>query len=236
LRDRLRHAPELLDAESHDTHVLEQSLAHVAQVNAFLGGASAIRAAITPHLSRDRVTRILDVGTASADLPREIAAIARARGASVDIIATDIHPQMRDIATQRCAQYPEITIGAADALALPFADNEFDIVLLSMTLHHFEDDDPVTAVREAARVGGIVIISELERAWLNYAGARMLGSTWWRGNPLTRHDGPRSVLRAFTRDELADIARAAGLTDIDVQRRWFFRLLLTGRAARSAHA
>jgi hypothetical protein len=45
---------------------------------------------------------------------------------------------------------------------------------------------------------------------------------------LTRHDGPLSVLRAFTADELRDIALRAGLVHVRVQRRWFFRLLLTG--------
>ena len=64
---------------------------------------------------------------------------------------------------------------------------------------------------------------------MNYIGARLLSWTWWRANPLTRHDGPLSVLRAFTAPELLAIARSAGLHGVRVERRWFFRLLLTAQ-------
>jgi 2-polyprenyl-3-methyl-5-hydroxy-6-metoxy-1,4-benzoquinol methylase len=230
MRHRLPHAPELLDEESHDPKVLAQSLSHVAQVNRFLGGYRAGIAAVRPLFSAGRTVRILDVGTATADIPRAIVDAARSAGATVEVIATDLHPQMRDLAVQRSRDYPEIRIEAADAFALPYDEHSFDIALMSMTLHHFEDDAPVAAVRECARVARVVVVNDLERGWMNYAGARLLAATWWRGNILTRHDGPLSVLRAFTATELRDIAIRAGLRNVRVQRRWFFRLLMTGES------
>lgn len=230
MRPRLEHAPELLDEETHDPLVLEHSLRHVSQVNRFLGGYSTALAGLRPLLRPGSTAQILDIGTATGDIPRFIAAAARASGARVTIVATDLHPQMRALAQTLCSAWPEITIEPADAFALPYEDQSFDAVLLSLTLHHFEDDGPVAAVREAGRVGKLVVVNELERGWMNYAGARLLGATWWRGNVLTRHDGPLSVLRAFTPSELRAIARDAGLTDVHVERRWFGRLLMTGRS------
>ena len=243
IRERVAHAPELLDEELHDPAMLARSLEHVAQVNRYLGGERAVIAALRSVL-RDRglasdggdggtarMLRVLDIGSASADIPRALVRYCRAAGIPVYVTATDLHPQMRAIAQQRCADFPEIEVRAADALGLPFDAQTYDIAILAMTLHHFEGDAPVRALREASRVARHVVVSELERAWASYAGARALALTWWRRNPLTRHDGPLSVLRAFTAGELTHIARAAGLRDVRVERRFFHRLLLTARSA-----
>ena len=109
------------------------------------------------------------------------------------------------------------------------------IALLSLTLHHFDGTDQVQVLREAARVAGrAVIVNELERCRTNLYGARLLAATRWRGNRLTRHDGPLSVLRAFTRTELAALAAAAGLRVARLERRFFYRLVLVIDARKQA--
>jgi len=134
---------------------------------------------------------------------------------------------MYTIAAERTAASPRILVAAADALALPFGDDAVDVVLLSLTLHHFELEGQVTALREAGRVAArAVIVNELERGWPNYLGARGLALTRWRSNRLTRHDGPLSVLRAFRLDELVRLAEAAELRIESLQRSFFQRLVL----------
>ncbi|CAN5889648.1 hypothetical protein BH23GEM9_BH23GEM9_01420 [soil metagenome] len=231
LRQRLDHAPELLDEPAHDRRELEQSLDQVAEVNRLLGGRRAVWIALRPLLAADRVTTILDIGTGSADIPLDIDRRAAAAGHAVSITAADLHPQMRQIALARSAHRDSITVAAADALALPYTGSSFDIVLLSLTLHHFEQEEQVQALREATRVARrAVIVNELERCRANYYGARFLAATRWRGNRLTRHDGPLSVLRAFTRSELRDLARAAGMRIERLERRFFYRLVLVADA------
>ena len=226
---RTHGAEELLDSPTHDPQLLGESLAHVAAVNRWLGGRRALLRTLAPRL-RDGL-RILDVGTGSGDLPRAIARCARRRRARVHITATDVHPQMRERAEAECRGFPEITIASADALALPFEPDRFDVVLLSMVLHHLDDDAAAAALREAARVAPLVVVNELHRTRVNHAGARVLASTVWAGNPITRHDGPLSVLRAYQPAELRALARAAGLRVLELRRRWFQRLVLVaGRA------
>lgn len=232
---RREHADELLDAPSHDMAELEQSLGHVASVNRWLGGVAAITRYVKPLCARQSEVRLLDVATGSADIPLRIAQWARRRHHRVRIVASDIHPQMLELARRRCRDYPEITVEPANALELPYETESFDASLLSLALHHFEGGQQTRVLREMARVSKrLVLVNDLERTRLNYVGARLLALTYWHGNRLTRHDGPLSVLRSFTRAELQAIGRNAGLGD-RVERHFFQRIVLIGDA-RNARA
>ena len=222
---RIENAEEILDRPFDDPHELEDSLDHVAQVNRWLGGARALRAHLPELLPRAGMIEVLDVATGSADLPRALADWARVERRALRVTATDLHPQILDIARARCASYPEITVEAADALRLPYADNSFDVALLSMALHHFEGDSQVGVLREMRRVTRHgIYVGELARTRINYAGARVMAATLWRGNRVTRHDGPISVRRAFTSGELESLLRSAGFTHVRVYRHFFQRL------------
>jgi len=222
---RIAQAEELLDQPGHEPGELARSLEHVAQVNRFLGGNRSVLRAVRRAIP-DGGT-VLDVGTGSADLPRALVRWSRRAGVPMRVAATDVHPQTLAIARAACASYKEITVEPADALALPYANGQFDVALLCLTLHHFSDAEQRTVLGELARVARkAIIVSELERGWMNYLGARLLAATWWRRNAITRHDGPLSVLRAFTATELARIASNAGFHAFTVRRHFFFRLIL----------
>lgn len=224
---RKENAVELLDAPEHEEPVLEQSLGQVAAVNRWLGGRRSLLAHIDELLPPTGSASLLDAGTGSGDLPRAIVEHARRAGRTVSVRATDAHPQMVGIARRACAGWPEITVERADVLRLPYADGEFDGATLAMTLHHMEGDEPVRCIRELARVSRrAVLVSDLERSLVNWIGALALGATIWRGNRLTRHDGPLSVRRSFTARELLALAKDAGFPAARVHRHFPYRLIL----------
>lgn len=231
---RLEGAMERLDAPRHDPDELTRSLHQVADVNRFLGGTRALLRRLRPWLGDGTdapALRVLDVGTGSADLPRAIVRRGdRPRCRAVRVTATDAHPQIAAVARRECMGVDQIHVAVADALKLPFADDSHDLVLLSMVLHHLEGDAPVAALQEAARVARLaVVVGELQRSRPALLGARLLAATVWRGNRLTRHDGPLSVRRAFTAAELRALGAAAGLSGVRVTRHPLFRLVLSGR-------
>ena len=222
---RAEHAEELLDQPFDDPGELEESLEHVAQVNRWLGGARALRAHLPELVPPAGLIEVLDVATGSADLPRAVADWARAERRALHITATDLHPQILEIARARCVSYPEIRVESADALRLPYADGAFDIALLSMALHHFEGETQTGVLREMRRVTRRgIYVGDLARTRINYAGARLMAATLWRRNRVTRHDGPVSVRRAFTSDELEVLLRQAGFAHVRVYRHFFQRL------------
>lgn len=206
---------ELMDRPDADPVELARSLADLRSVNRWLGG----RRVVLRHLSRllppepGREYSLLDVATGSADIPLAVLAWARRTGRRVRITATDVHPATLEEARRRARPHPEIAVEAADALRLPYPDGAFDVSLLCTALHHFDEEGDAAAVlRELARVSRRgVVVSDLRRTRLAFLGARLLAATVWRSHPITRHDGPLSVRRAFTVAELRGLAERAGL-------------------------
>ncbi len=220
-----------MDGPDVERTELETALRHLARINRWTGARRALLKHL-PTVVPPAGSRILDVGTGGADLPLAVAGWAESRGRRVSIVAVDRHQATLELARQRVAHRPEIRTLRADVLRLPFPAGAFDLALLSMTLHHLDGHALTHALGELARVaeGGRVMVGELERSVPNYLGARLLAATIWRGNGVTRHDGPISVRRAFTPGELLELARQAGLRAPQVHRHPFYRLILIASA------
>ena len=222
--------PEILDRPGNAPADLDRSLSLVADVNRRLGGLRALKRHLEPLLAGDHPVRILDVGTGNGGTLHELGAWASNAGRRWHMVGVDKSAQVIRLARR----WENLPVLRADGLALPFADRSFDAVLCTLTLHHFPEDRAVRLVREMARVSRhLLLVNDLERHAVNYAGAMVLAATAWRRCPITRHDGPLSVLRSFTRPELVRIGLRAGLDGVRVRRHFPFRLVL--EAKRSAH-
>lgn len=229
-RERSPGRVELLDAPRHDPDELRTALGAVARVNRWFGGLAALRSHLTALRDTGEDVSILDVGTGNAGSLLDLVRWGRAGGGTWGGVGLDLHPQVVTIARRNVRSLAVIRIVQGDALRLPFRDEAFDVVLSILTLHHLEHAAAVQAVTEMARVARRrVLVNDLHRHPVNYALARLLSWTLWRGDRLTRHDGPVSVLRAFTPDELARVGRDAGLTAPRVRRHLPYRLVLEGR-------
>jgi SAM-dependent methyltransferase len=227
-----------MDRPDVDPEELARSLADLRAVNRWLGGTRAVlRHLDSLFAGRPAAARrILDVATGSADVPLAIVRRARERGHAAEVVATDLHPATLELARAHTAGEPAVRVEAADALSLPYPDGAFDAAICCTALHHFDArDDVLRVLRELHRVSRLgIVVSDLRRSRPALLGTRLLAATVWRRHPVTRHDGPLSIRRAFTPAELLDLARAAGLPDPRVHPHLFFRLVLVSRRAPGA--
>ena len=161
---------------------------------------------LLPHLRS--TDRLLDLGagpgTITADLATRVAAIS----------ATEIGEQELDLARVTAAErgISNISFIVADAHALPFDDDTFDVAHAHQVLQHVSD--PVQALRELARVtkpGGIVAVRDADYS----------GFAWWPASPMLDRwlDRYRAAARANGGEpdagrRLLAWAHAAGLTDV----------------------
>lgn len=213
---------ERMDSPAHWKPELEGNFTEMAWTNRWFGGLGSMQRSLGPLVAAGG-GRVLDVGTGTGQTFRELGDWSARRAARLELVALD-----------RCADFlalagpndPVLLRCAGDALQLPFPSDTFDAVVSLQTLHHLSDGQAVAAIREMVRVSkGLVMISDLRRGVLPYLGAQFLAHTVWR-NPLTRHDGPASVRRAFTKDELARLGMDGGAKGCTVRRYGPFRLVL----------
>lgn len=164
---------------------------------------------------------VLDVGAGSGELLRELAKWTSGRktffvGAELNSEAT------------RSIKSSTLAAVQCDALRLPFADDSFDYVFCSLFLHHLGDADAASLLKEMSRVARKRLYAiDLNRHPTAYYLYKALGSVLLQR--FTLEDGALSILRSFSPDELVEIADAAGLADIKVERSKVNRLILSGR-------
>ena len=226
-------AAELLDAPGTiPAPTLAHNLRDIRRVNRFAGGTSVVLRHLPELLAdvpRGTPLTLLDIATGSGDIPRALVRWGRRRGYDLRVLATDISEDVLAVARHETAHEPAITIEACDARALPYPDGAFDIAVCSLALHHFPRAEAVKVLAEMGRVARRgIILNDLIRTWPGYVGAWLLGNVATR-NRLTRHDAPLSILRAFTPEELAEMAREAGLLSITVTPHLFWRMALVAR-------
>jgi demethylmenaquinone methyltransferase/2-methoxy-6-polyprenyl-1,4-benzoquinol methylase len=105
--------------------------------------------------------RALDVATGTGDLAFELAGRVAPGG---EVVATDFSERMLEIARAKAAARPTagVTFEAANALALPYGDDQFDAATVGFGARNFSDLD--AGLREMARVvrpGGRVVVLEI---------------------------------------------------------------------------
>jgi demethylmenaquinone methyltransferase/2-methoxy-6-polyprenyl-1,4-benzoquinol methylase len=167
--------------------------------------------------------RVLDVATGTGDLAFELS---RAVGADGTVIATDFSEKMLDVArskaSRRCAG-PGISFSQANALDLPFADNEFAAATVGFGVRNFAELQQ--GLNELARVvkpGGHVVVLEMtapQRPPLS-----TFFSLWFdriipvlgrvAGDPDAYSYLPNSVKRFPGPERLAEMLFTAGLREV----------------------
>ena len=217
---RLAGAAELLDGPLDDPDTLRGNLRDLAWINRRLGGTAASRRAIDRLLDRRSGPHsLLDVGTGAADIPLALLSWSPHPERPLRVTAIDARTEVLEAARavdDRLAPgaIDGLAIEVADGRTLPWDDRSFDVVHSSLLLHHLEPPDAIAFLVEAARVARHgVIVNDLVRARHHWLGARVLLGVTTR-NRYTRHDGPLSVRRAYTRVEMRALLAAAGLRPI----------------------
>jgi 2-polyprenyl-3-methyl-5-hydroxy-6-metoxy-1,4-benzoquinol methylase len=203
---------ELMDRPQSVSAELERDLENIRQLNRWFGSYALISMFLSRWIKPRAHLRIIDLATGSGDIPRLIAEHGRKTGAELQIDALDRQSATLEIAKKLSVRYPEITFAERNILEWS-AREPYDLVLCTMALHHFSEEDAVHLLQRCRDLSRkLVLVSDLRRGWLGRIGVHFLTATMFR-EPMTKHDARLSIARAFSFSEMNQLARQAGWTN-----------------------
>jgi ubiquinone/menaquinone biosynthesis C-methylase UbiE len=149
--------------------------------------------------------RVLDVGCGTGALTSELVARLGAKAVAA------VDPSQPFVAAMR-DRFPELAIAEAEAEALPFASESFDVALAQLVVHFM--GDPVRGISEMARVtrtGGTVAAC----VWDHFGGHGPLAAFWESARVMQPGAHDESALPGVREGDLDRLFRGAGLSVVE---------------------
>jgi 2-polyprenyl-3-methyl-5-hydroxy-6-metoxy-1,4-benzoquinol methylase len=201
--------PELMDRPQPVTAELVSDLRNLRQFNHYFGSYALIAHFLRRWIRPGAQLRVLDLATGSGDIPRLVIDHAREVGATITVEAIDQQSSTLEIAGGLSADYPEIDFKQGDVLFFG-EDGQYDIVLCSLALHHFDEAAAVRLLERCQHLSRkFVLVSDLRRGFLATVGVYLLTALIYRAC-MTRTDARLSAERAFSFREFGSLAERAG--------------------------
>lgn len=222
-----RPSRELLDDPSLSSEEMAGSLADIGELDRRWGGSRILSRWLLARraLATTPRARVLDIGAGSGEPTRRLRRGLAEGGSDAEVLALDL--QWRHLAAgARALRDRSLPAVAGDAFRLPLADQSVDWVVSLLFLHHFGPDELAPLLAEIGRVArrGFALL-DLRRHVLPLAFLSVAGPFLFRTRTSVL-DGRASIRQAYTREELAAIARRTWC-DAEVRRVFPYRLLVT---------
>lgn len=218
--------PEIMDNFALEGEALRDALDKIAKINQLLGGNKLTLQGVQSLLlqkSLDKEYVIVDIGCGNGDMLRTLAAYASKNNLNFKLIGIDANQFTINHAKSLSKNYPNISYQCEDIFDTKFKSLQYDIVVCTLTLHHFKDDEIInlmTVFNANAAIG--MVINDLHRSALSYRLFQGLCFVF-QLNKMSKEDGLVSILRGFKKVELENFSKKLGLKKYSIQWKWAFR-------------
>ncbi len=217
---------EIMDDFAMEGEILQDALDKIARINQLLGGnqltLQGVQNLIEKIPKMSEIT-IVDVGCGNGDMLRILANYGSENYFNFKLIGIDANNFTIDYARKLSVNYSNISYRCEDIFEEAFKKLKYDIVLCTLTLHHFKDNEIIqlmTVLNANSRVG--IVINDLQRSIISYRLFQALCFVF-RLNTMSREDGLVSILRGFKKEDLVRFSKKIKFTNYTIQWRWAFR-------------
>jgi 2-polyprenyl-3-methyl-5-hydroxy-6-metoxy-1,4-benzoquinol methylase len=218
--------PEIMDDFAMEGEILRDALDKIAKINQLLGGNLLTLRGVQDLMAtipKQTEISIIDVGCGNGDMLRTLADYGSKHQLNFKLIGIDANAFTINHARKLSSNYPNISYRCEDVFGNNFAKLKYDIVLCTLTLHHFKDDEIIALMsvfNENSRIG--IVINDLHRSAISYRLFQVLCFVF-RLNRMSREDGLVSILRGFKKEELVRFSNKLNLKNYKIQWKWAFR-------------
>ena len=204
--------------------VVGDALEQIARINRWLGGNHLTVQGvdrILEKMPKDQPVVITDVGCGNGDMLRTLSQHAKKNGFNFKLIGIDANDYTIERAKTLSVDFPDISYFCYDVLKENRIESS-DIVLCTLTIHHFKDEEimRLLALFKEARWG--VVINDLHRNIIAYRLFQLVCFVF-RLNRMPREDGLTSILRGFKKYELIEFAKKSKFRNYTIRWKWAFR-------------
>ena len=217
---------EIMDDFTMEGVLFRDTLDKLEIINRFLGGNSVTINGLKNLLknqSKNKTITIVDLGCGNGDILRDVAKFGRKNNYSFNLIGIDANLAAIEYAKELSKEYSELSFKTIDILSEDFKKQSYDVVLCTLFLHHFKNKELISFLKTTTNKATIgVVVNDLHRHKLAYYLFKFIG--FFIKNKMVRQDGLTSVLRAFKREDLENIAKEIKV-HFSIQWKWAFRYL-----------
>lgn len=217
---------EIMDDFQLEGNVLREALDKIAHINQLLGGNKLTLKGVAKLLKKVPDTNpitIADVGCGNGDMLRKLADFGFQNNLKLQLIGVDANKFTVNYAADLSKEYSNIVYRCEDIFNESFSEIKYDIVLCTLTLHHFKNDDIVKLLGlfyENSKLG--FVVNDLHRNAVAYRLFQVLCFVF-RLNKMSREDGLTSILRGFKKEELIAFSKKLGFKKYRIRWKWAFR-------------
>jgi len=219
-------APEIMDDFAMEGEILRDALDKIASINQLLGGNKVTLAGVKMLIASkpsDQVFRITDIGCGNGDMLRTLADYAKKKGLHFILKGIDANKFTISHAQSLSTNYPNITYACSDIFDDLSKTEPCEIMLCTLTLHHFKDEEIINLLQNFKRSATLgIVINDLQRSAIAYYLFKALCYVF-RLNDMSREDGLISILRGFKRADLLKYTKQLNLKSSSIKWKWAFR-------------
>ncbi len=207
---------------------LKRTLKDLENINKWLGGNIITIKGVQKLIEKsekpkDAVHHIIDVGCGNGAMLRKLAEWGRTNKYNLKLTGIDANPFAITIAQELSENYQELEFETQNIFNEEFKSRNFDILLCTLTLHHFKDQEIIELLqRFYDQVNMGIVINDLHRSKAAYRLFQAFCGVFVN-NEIARKDGLTSILRGFKKEEIQHYSSCLSTSKQEINWKWAYR-------------